>query len=153
MNNNDILRRLRFVFDYNDAKILDVFAHTGAKMTNVELHHLLRKEDDKQFVPCVDLVLCRFLDGIIIEKRGLREGADLPKPTKLNNNLILKKLRIALELKEQDIIDVLLLADLRVSKGELGAFFRNPQHKNFKPCGDQVLRNFIKGLSLKYQGK
>ena len=153
MNNNDILRRLRFVFDYDDAKMLDMFAHTGSKMTNVELHHLLRKEDDKQFVPCIDKILCRFLDGIIIEKRGLREGAELPKPTKLNNNLIFKKLRIALEMKEQDIIDVLLLADLRVSKAELGAFFRNPEHKNFKPCGDQVLRNFIKGLSLKYQGK
>ena len=153
MNNNDILRRLRFVFDYDDAKMLDIFAHTGSDMTNVELHHLLRKEDDPQFVPCLDKILCRFLDGVIIEKRGLREGAEVPKPTKTNNNLIFKKLRIALEMKEQDIMDVLLLADLRVSKAELGAFFRNPEHKNFKACGDQVLRNFIKGLSLKYQGK
>ncbi|WP_133405853.1 DUF1456 family protein [Parashewanella tropica] len=153
MNNNDILRRLRFVLDYDDAKMLSIFARTEQTMTNVELHHLLRKEDDKQFVPCIDKVLCRFLDGLIIEKRGLREGSELPKPTKLNNNLIFKKLRVAFELKEQDIIEVLALADLRVSKSELGAIFRNPEHKNFKPCGDQMLRNFIKGLSLKYQGK
>ena len=153
MNNNDILRRLRFVFDYNDTKMLEIFAKTGLEITNVELHHYLRKEDDKQFVSCLDKALCHFLDGIILDKRGLRDGAEVPKPTKLNNNLIFKKLRIALEMKEQDIIETLGSADLRVSKTELGALFRNPEHKNFKACGDQVLRNFIKGLSLKYQGK
>ncbi len=153
MNNNDILRRLRFVLDYNDTKMLEIFAKTGLEISNVELHHFLRKEDDSQFVPCLDKALCHFLDGVILDKRGLREGAEIPKPTAMNNNLIFKKLRIAFEMKEQDIISVLELADLRVSKGELGAFFRNAEHKNFKPCGDQVLRNFIKGLSLKYHGK
>ncbi|MCL1077319.1 DUF1456 family protein [Parashewanella spongiae] len=152
MNNNDILRRLRFVFDYDDAAMIRIFANANATITLHELHHWFRKEEDDLFVSLVDKVFCQFLDGLIIEKRGLREGAEVPKPSSMNNNAIFKKLRIALEMKEQDIIDVLALADLNVSSSELGALFRNPSHKNFKACGDQMLRNFIKGLSLKYRG-
>ncbi|MGB0893664.1 MAG: DUF1456 family protein [Parashewanella sp.] len=153
MNNNDILRRLRFVFDYNDESMVKIFSNAGVAISAPELHHYLRKEDDSQFVACIDKVLCQFLDGLIIEKRGLREGCEVPKPMKLNNNVIFKKLRVALGFKEQDIMDVMDLAELRVSKAELGALFRNPEHKNFRVCGDQMLRNFIKGLSLKFRGK
>jgi len=71
----------------------------------------------------------------------------------LTNNLIFKKLRVALEMREEDIIATLLLADFSMTKSELGALFRNPDHKNYKPCGDQVLRNFVKGLSVKHRGK
>ncbi|MGL4612942.1 MAG: DUF1456 family protein, partial [Shewanella sp.] len=72
--------------------------------------------------------------------------------SRLNNNLIFKKLRVALEMREEDIVATLALADMQMSKSELSALFRNPEHKNFKECGDQILRNFIRGLSLKYRG-
>ncbi|MBE8167911.1 MAG: DUF1456 family protein [Shewanella sp.] len=152
MNNNDILRRVRFVFDYDDATMIKIFANANATIPLQELHHWFRKEEDELFISLVDKIFCQFLDGLIIEKRGLKEGTEVPKPTSMNNNAIFKKLRIALEMKEQDIIDVLALADLSVSSSELGALFRSPSHKNFKSCGDQMLRNFIKGLSLKYRG-
>lgn len=98
--------------------------------------------------------MCLFLDGLIIEKRGLRDGAEIPAPvSQLNNNLIFKKLRIALEMREEDIIETLALADFRMTSSELGALFRKPGHKHFKECGDQVLRNFLMGLSIKYRGK
>lgn len=153
MTNNDILRRLRFVFNFNNAKMLKILSNVKFELSEPELMALLKKEDEPGYKACNDLILCRFLDGLIIEKRGLKEGADIPKPSQLNNNLIFKKLRIALELKEEDIVNLLALADFRMSKPELNALFRAPSHKNFKECGDQIMRNFIKGLSIKHRGK
>ncbi|MEL4429775.1 MULTISPECIES: YehS family protein [Shewanella] len=153
MINNDILRRLRFVFDFNNAKMIKIFAKVGREVPTEEMISLLRKEEEEGYKACNDTTLCQFLDGLIIEKRGLREGAELPKPvSKLNNNLIFKKLRVALEMREEDIMATLALAEVQMSKSELSALFRNPDHKNFKACGDQILRNFIRGLSLKYRG-
>ena len=70
----------------------------------------------------------------------------------MTNNDILKKLRIALELKDADIIEILKLADFEISKTELSALFRNPGHKNYKECGNQLLRRFLDGLIIKKRG-
>ncbi|MGI2259299.1 DUF1456 family protein [Shewanella sp. GXUN23E] len=153
MTNNDILRRLRYVLDLSDGKVIRLYAKVKHEMPQETLHDMLRKDDEPGFKPCSDQDLCRFLDGLIIFKRGIREGDAIPAPTKLNNNLILRKLRIALELKDDDMVEVLKLANFRISKGEISALFRNPDHKNYKVCGDQLLRNFIKGLSVKLRGK
>ena len=123
-------------------------------MPTEEIIALLHKEEEEGYKACNDTTLCQFLDGLIIEKRGLREGAEIPAPvSRLNNNLIFKKLRVALEMREEDIVAALALAEVQMSKSELSALFRNPDHKNFKECGDQILRNFIRGLSLKYRGE
>ena len=154
MTNNDILRRLRFVFDFNNAKMIRKFAKVKHEMTSEQLIDLLKKEDEEGFTPCDDTTLCRFLDGLIISKRGLKTGAEIPEPLeRMNNNMIFKKLRVALELREEDITSLLASVDMPMTKSELSALFRNPQHKNFKICGDQVLRNFLNGLSLKHRGK
>lgn len=152
MTNNDILRRIRFVFDYSNAKMIKIFAKAKHEMTQDVLIDMLRKESEEGYKPCNDKTFCLFLDGLVIEKRGLREGAEVPEPlSQLTNNLIFKKLRVALELKEDDIIALLTLAEFNMSKSELGALFRKPGHKHYKTCGDQVLRNFLAGLSLKYR--
>ena len=95
------------------------------------------------------------LDGLIIKNRGRQESKPgqqaPPKPDKLTNNVILKKLRIALELRDTDILEILDLAKFQISKSELGALFRRPGHKNYKECGNQFLRNFLIGLALKYR--
>ena len=154
MTNNDILRRLRFVFNFNDSKVLRLYAKMKREMSEAELAGLLKKEDEEGFRPCDDRTLCQFLDAVIIDKRGLRPGSGIPQPLpSLNHNIIFKKLRIALELKEEDIIAILELANFRIGKAELSALFRNPEHKHYRYCGDQLMRNFIKGLSLKYRGK
>jgi uncharacterized protein YehS (DUF1456 family) len=70
----------------------------------------------------------------------------------LTNNDILKKLRIALELKDEDIIHILKLADFTVSKSELSALFRKDDHPNYVACGDQLLRNFLQGLIIYKRG-
>ncbi|WP_434938947.1 DUF1456 family protein [Shewanella sp. HL-SH8] len=154
MINNDILRRIRFVFDYSNAKMINIFSQANAEITSDEIIALLKKEEEEGYQACNDKLMCQFLDGFIIKNRGLKPDAEVPTPLKqLTNNLIFKKLRVALEMREDEIIAVLALADFAMSKSELGALFRNPEHKNYKPCGDQVLRNFVKGLSIKHRGK
>ncbi len=70
----------------------------------------------------------------------------------LSNNDILKKLRVALELKDDDILHILKLADFEMSKSELNALFRKEDHPNYMPCGDQLLRNFLNGLIIYKRG-
>jgi uncharacterized protein YehS (DUF1456 family) len=71
----------------------------------------------------------------------------------MTNNDILKKLRIALKLKDTDIIEILKLAGFEITKAEVSALFRNPDHRNYKVCGDQILRNFLNGLIIRNRGE
>lgn len=70
----------------------------------------------------------------------------------MSNNDIFKKLRVALELNNEDIIKILELVNFKITKSELGSFFRSDDHPNFKPCGDQILRNFLNGLVIYKRG-
>ncbi|MCO6148794.1 DUF1456 family protein [Flavobacterium sp. NRK1] len=70
----------------------------------------------------------------------------------MNNNDVFKKLRVALQLRDDQIVEILELVDFRISKAELGAFFRNADHPNYMECGDQVLRNFLNGLIIHLRG-
>ncbi|MDC1080474.1 DUF1456 family protein [Flavobacteriaceae bacterium] len=70
----------------------------------------------------------------------------------LTNNDIFKKLRVAHKLKDIDIIEICKLVDFKVSKAELGAFFRNENHPKYMECGDQILRNFLNGLVIYLRG-
>jgi len=150
MNNNDILRRIRYTFDFNDAKMIELFDSADMKVTRADVSNWLKKDDDPDFKGIYDVQLATFLNGLINDRRGKREG-EQPKPEKkLNNNIIFKKLKIALNLRDEDILDILKLVDMRVGKHELSAFFRNPTQKQYKPCKDQILRNFIHGMQVKY---
>jgi uncharacterized protein YehS (DUF1456 family) len=113
----------------------------------------LAREDDEDHMAMYDKELATFLNGLIAFKRGKRDG-EQPKPEKrLNNNQIFRKIRIALELKDFEIIEILDKADFRLSKHELSAFFRKPTQKHYRLCKDQVLRNFLMGLQLTYRPK
>ena len=148
MTNNDILRRLRYAFDFNDKKMIKIFALADYEASREEISNWLKKEDDEAHVGIYDKFLAMFLNGFIILNRGKREG-EQPKPEKtLNNNLILRKLKIALTLTDEDIVETLKLVDLRVSKHEINAFFRKPGQRQYRQCKDQILRNFLHGLQL-----
>lgn len=153
MTNNDILRRFRYALDISDASMIEIFSLAGHEIGKAELNNLLRKEEDAGYVECSDEIMSAFLDGLIIQKRGKREGADdqPPQVMDLNNNLILKKIRIALELNEEDMLALMKLAGVVVSKPEMSALFRRKGHKNYKECGDQFLRNFLNGLTMRYR--
>jgi uncharacterized protein YehS (DUF1456 family) len=150
MNNNDILRRVRYALDISNPVMIEIFQLSGCTLELPTLLKLLKKEEEEEFISCSNPLLAFFLDGLIVHKRGRRESADgeAPKPdASLNNNAILKKLRIALDLKEDDMLAVMKLAGVVISKSELSALFRNKGHKHYKECGDQFLRNFLNGLT------
>lgn len=151
MTNNDILRRLRYAFDFNDKKMMKIFALADYEASREEVSAWLKKEDQEGHVGIYDKYLAIFLNGLINLNRGKREG-EQPKPEKtLNNNLILRKLKIALTLTDEDIVDILKLVDLRVSKHEINAFFRKPGQRQYRQCKDQILRNFLHGLQVKHR--
>lgn len=154
MTNNDLLIRIRYALNINDLKVLELFALAGHPMERPELETYFRREEEAGFVLCPDSILALFLDGLITARRGKRDGQEgpaRPVATRLTNNDVLKRLRIALELKDEDIVDIMGLAGVEATKSELGALFRKPDHHNFRPCGDQFLRNFLAGLTAKYR--
>ncbi len=153
MNNNEVLRSLRYIFDYNDAKMVSVFGLTGHQVTRPQVSDWLRRDDDPALKRLKDVELAIFLNGLILEKRGKREGPQPEPEQRLTNNSIFKKLRIALDLKGNDILAIMGLARFYISEHEITAFFRKPGHKNYRLCKDQVLRNFLKGLQMKYRPK
>ena len=151
MVNNDVLRRLRFTFDFDDNKMISIFSLADFPVTRQQVSDWLKKEDDPSYQNCSDTQLAIFLNGLIIDRRGKREGP-LPEPEKrLSNNLVLTKLKIALNFKAEDMLDVFALAETPVSKPELSAFFRKPGHKHYRECKDQLLRKFLQGLQMKYR--
>jgi uncharacterized protein YehS (DUF1456 family) len=154
MNNNDVLRQLRYALDISNPEMIEMFRLSGCTMEQSTLLKLLKKEDEEEFIPCSNPLLSFFLDGLIVHKRGRREQAagQAPKAdASLDNNAILKKVRIALELKEGDMLAIMKLAGVELSKPELTALFRTKGHKHYKECGDQFLRNFLQGLTRRYR--
>lgn len=153
MLNNDILRSLRYMLDLADNHLVQIAALGGLELTAEQVHGMLEKDDAPGFVPCNDRIMAHVLDGLIVFRRG-RDESQPPRPVekRITNNLVLKKLRVAFELKDQDIIDILASVDFAVSKAELNALFRQPGHNNYRPCGDQLLRLFLKGLTQRLRG-
>lgn len=158
MTNNDILRRLRYLFDFNDLQMVGIFKLTDHEVQKADVITWLKKEEEGEegeeaplLVEISDRELAIFLNGLIIEKRGRREGP-LPKPENhLTNNMILRKLKIVFDLKSHDILDLFASIDKKISKHELSAFFRKPGNKSYQPCMDQYLRNFLNALQAKYK--
>ncbi|MGK0499760.1 MAG: hypothetical protein ACJAYG_001402 [Oceanicoccus sp.] len=151
MLNNDILRRLRYVFDLADTKIVKIFSLVDSEISSEEVTRWLKKDDDPWFQKCSDEQMATFLNGFISMRRGAKDG---PKPVaekELNNNIVLRKLKIALDYKSDDMLEVLKSVDLLISEHELSALFRKQGHKHYRECQDQLLRNFLDGLRLKYR--
>ena len=151
MTNNDTLRRIRYIFDLNDSNMMAIFELAELKVSREQISNWLKKDDDPAYKACTDTELAIFLNGFINKKRGKKDGPQPEPEKKLNNNIIFRKLKIALNLKNEDVLELLALAELRISKHELSAFFRRENHKHYRVCKDQILRNFLKGLQLKHR--
>lgn len=151
MTNNDILRRLRYTFELSDSKMMALFGEAGQMATREQISNWLKKEDDPDYQECSDSQFATFLNGLITEKRGEKKGAQPELEKRLTNNIIFMKLKIALNLKAEDVLEIMSLANMGMSKHELSAFFRRPGHKHYRPCKDQMLRNFLQGMQLKYR--
>lgn len=152
MINNDVLRSIRYMLDLSDDAILQVvgLADPAFAIDRAQVQAYLKKEGEDGFVECPNPVLAHFLDGLVVHYRG-RDPDQPPRPVekRVTNNVVLKKLRVAFQLKDVDMHEVFAEAGFPISKPELSALFRQPGHKNFRLCGDQLLRNFLKGLTLR----
>jgi uncharacterized protein YehS (DUF1456 family) len=147
------LRRVRYAFDFSDPLMLSIFKLGGYEGNRPELATWLAREGEPDFVLCEDIHLSRFLNGLIIKNRGPKEDG-IPEPeTFLSNNSVLRKLKIALNLQADDVLEILKLNEFTISKHELSALFRRPEHKNYRACLDQVLRNFLDGMEKRYRKK
>lgn len=164
MDNNDILIRLRYALEIKNSEMAEIFKLGGEDVSIPEVVRILKKSDDEEEsdgqLKLTNRMLNSFLNGFIIYKRGKQEPkpgqANSPEPSTENynhiNNILLKKVKIALSLTTENMLDIFKKAGLNVSKGELGAFLRKEGHKNYKVCLDNFSRNFLKGLTIKYRG-
>ncbi len=108
MTNNDILRSVRYMLDLNDAKMVAIFALAECEVPQADITSWLKKDEDAAFRPCPDVLMGYFLNGLIFHRRGKSEDAPAPSiERKMNNNIFMKKLRIAFDLKTTDIPDIL----------------------------------------------
>lgn len=151
MTNNDVIRRVRYIFDMSDRQVATLFKLANHRVDQVKVSAWLKKEDDPLSETISDRELAIFLNGLIIEKRGKREGPTPPPEEKLSNNMILRKLKIALNLTTDDILELYTSIDKKISKNELSDFFRNPSHPSYRTIGGQYLRNFLNALLHRYR--
>jgi uncharacterized protein YehS (DUF1456 family) len=153
MINNDVLRSVRYMLDISDEKMVGIIRLAGYDVQKADIVAYLKKDDEAGYRNCSDMVLAHFLDGFIFFRRGRDESQPVrPVETPVTNNMVLKKLRVAFELKEADMHALLEAVGMPVSKPELSALFRKPGQSNYRKCGDQLLRNFLKGLAQRVRG-
>ncbi len=152
---NDVLRSIRYMLDLSDGKVAEIAKLADGKfeVSKADVQAFLKKDEDPDFRECTDAVLGHFLDGLVVHRRG-RDPKAPPRPVakRISNNDVLKKLRVAFELQDADMHAIFDSVDFAVTKPELSALFRQHGHRNYRPCGDQMLRNFLRGLTLRVRG-
>lgn len=174
MDNNDRLIRVRYALDLRDIDMQRIFKLGGADFSLEEVRKLLIKskepfrtehelvdkaKETEDNIKCDNITLEAFLNGLILFKRGKQDTkpgqSETPGLTSSDhpNNMLLKKMKIALSLTSEDILDIFQKAGITVTKGELSALLRREGQKNYKECGDKYARNFLKGLTIVNRGK
>ena len=148
MTNNEILRRIQHALNLKNAQIIKAIEQADVTVAHDQVINWLKDDNDKSCSKMKDKELAVFLNGFINLKRGKKEG-EQPKPeVALTNNMIFMKLRIALNMKAEDVLDVLEVVGINLSKYEIGAYFRKPENKNYKVCEDQLLCDFLNGVQF-----
>jgi len=153
MQNNDVIRSLRYTFDFGDDQMIKIFGLADLEVTRTEVSDWLKRDDDPEALPINDFKLAVFLNGLINYKRGKKEGQQPIPESRLTNNQIIRKLKIAFELQNEDVMEILASAGREMSKHEISAFFRKPEQAQYRLCRDQVLRNFLQGMQLKFRAE
>ena len=161
MNNNYILAKIKYAMDLKNENIVDIFKFGGIDISEEEVQKLLEgarenisdEDEVEEITKCKNITLESFLNGLIIYKRGEKETkTEQPeilsiKGNKNINNIMLKKLKIALSLSSQDILDIFEEIGKPLTKGELADIFRKEGHKHYKKCADKHAVNFLEGIS------
>lgn len=156
MNGNSVLRRLKIALNMDEPALLNVFKQSDVELDGAALSGFLKKEEEEGYAECDEVMMKKFLDGFITMKRGKKEevpGQKKKPDGPLTNNAVLKKLRIALELEEEDLLGIFSTADVVLSASELSALYRAPGNKHYKECSDNMLKSFLQGLAELHQDK
>jgi uncharacterized protein YehS (DUF1456 family) len=149
MINNDILRRTCTLFNLDNDNIVKLFLLGQHEITHDELATFFKEKNDPQYCQLKDNQLASFLNGLIVKQRGPTDKPLRQPEQLLSNNIIFNKLKIALALKAEEVIDILSSADVNLNKYELSSFFRHIENKHYKTCPDYVLSGFLNGLKYK----
>ena len=151
MKTNDILYKIQKALSLSQKEMVEAYKLAEYEMDISHLDSLLKKRQDEGSNLCSYEELGVFLDGFVILKRGPSpKKSNRDEIVELTNNLILKKLRIALELKEAETEIIFSLGEAKLSKQQLASLFRKEGHKNFKECSDELLMAFLDGLDEFY---
>jgi len=152
MTNNEVMRSVRYALEVKNREVVAMIKAGGMELSVLEVVDLLKNEEEEGFLECPAETMHAFLDGLIYECRGPSDGpAKTFSTATINNNMILRKLRIAFEMRDVDVVDILRDVGFTVSKSEITALFRAPTHRHYMECGDQFLRNFLKGIARRFR--
>jgi len=152
MTNNEVMKSVRYTLEIKNKAVVKLIKDGGVELGVLDVVDLLKNEEDEGYVACPAEAIHAFLDGLILKRRGPSDGPAKEFSTAtINNNMILRKLRIAFEMRDTDMIVTMNSVGFSVSKGEISALFRAPKHKHFMQCGDQFLRYFLKGLTHSFR--
>jgi uncharacterized protein YehS (DUF1456 family) len=151
MITNDIIFKVKTALKLSNSAILKIYELADFPMSEPQLNKILKKQQDKDFITCKYDELGAFFDGLIIFKRRASKNKKSSNETiELTNNLMLKKLRIALELKEAETEIIFSLGEAELTKQQLASLFRKESNKNFKICSDELFISFLDGLNEFY---
>lgn len=153
MRNNDIIQSIRYMLDLDHVQITEILKLRGYQPSRDEVTSIFNEQkgqEDSKEGDSSDELMAHFLDGLIYFKRG-KSDKHPPRPieTPVTNNLVLKKLRVAFKLRDDDVLDILESTGFSIAKPELNALFQSKDHKNYRECGDQIMRYFLKGLTMR----
>jgi len=144
MTNNNILRNIQSALKIDNIEILKIYKILDKAITIEDVEDALRDEHDEKYIQLSDDGFALFLDALITHRRGPSDKKS--QKIDLTNNTILKKLRVAFNLKDNDMLRILGLGSVHFSKSELTPYFRSEEHKNYRHCSDTLLNSFIEGL-------
>ena len=151
MEINDILFKIKTALSLDNTQLLEAYTLANYDMSEERLDSILKRRQDKGYTDANYEELGVFLDGLVLLKRGPNEKeVNSDEAVALSNNLILKKIRVAMELKEAELVILFALAEVTITKRQIGSLFRKEGGKNFKACSDELLMAFLEGLDEFY---
>ncbi len=151
MTNNELLNKLTQILHLDASQMVGIFAQAGVNVKSEDVTEWSKSHGDATHEVVTDHVLAQFLNGLINQLRGKKDGPQPEAEEVLSNNAKCMKIKIALDLQSEEMVNIFALAELPLSKHEISAFFRKPTTKHFRPCKDDTLRAFITGLALSRQ--
>ena len=147
MHNNEAFRRIRYALELDDPTTVAIFAAGNYECNQSDVDKFSKKESDPTDVEVLpDVPFSHFLNGLIVYRRG-GTPPEVKADETMNNNKAIKKLRIALELYEDEMLAIFDHAGIKLSGHKLSALFRTEGHKHYRECNDHTLRQFLRGLA------